>query len=143
MSQKYSPKIKYFFASFSNDRVLSLDDKTKDYATEIPEVKSIHYRRSHNLGNIRGENLRIWAVEQKNSFLEKNIFIKKTTPQLLGRTGLQTMKVGVKANFGWLAAVCLMHVDIRFPSMQHARHTWILLLPNKQLSYMRHSGRAS
>ena len=111
MSQKYSPKIKYFFASFSNDRVLSLDDKTKDYATEIPEVKSIHYRRSHNLGNIRGENLRIWAVEQKNSFLEKNIFTKKTTPQLLGRTGLQTMKVGVKANFGWLAAVCLMHAE--------------------------------
>ena len=29
--EKYSPKNKYFFASFNNDRELSLDDKTKDY----------------------------------------------------------------------------------------------------------------
>ena len=29
--QKYSPKNKYFFASFNNDRGVSLDDKTKDY----------------------------------------------------------------------------------------------------------------
>ena len=27
----YSPKNKYFFTSFNNDRELSLDDKTKDY----------------------------------------------------------------------------------------------------------------
>ena len=27
---EYSPKNKYFFASFSNDKGLSLDDKTKD-----------------------------------------------------------------------------------------------------------------
>ena len=31
VGQKYSPKNKYFFASFNNDRGLSLDDKTKDY----------------------------------------------------------------------------------------------------------------
>ena len=36
-------------------------------------------------------------------------FQKKTTPQLLGHTGLQNMKVGEITN---LAAVCLMHVDI-------------------------------
>ena len=30
VGQKYSPKNKYFFASFNNDRGLSLDDKTKD-----------------------------------------------------------------------------------------------------------------
>ena len=30
VGQKYSPKAKYFFASFSNDRGLSLDDNTKD-----------------------------------------------------------------------------------------------------------------
>ena len=29
--KKYSPKNKYFFASSSNDRGLSLDDKKKDY----------------------------------------------------------------------------------------------------------------
>ena len=29
--KKYSPKNKYFFGSFNNDRGLSLDDKTKDY----------------------------------------------------------------------------------------------------------------
>ena len=29
--QKYSPKNQYFFASFNNDRGLSLNDKTKDY----------------------------------------------------------------------------------------------------------------
>ena len=37
---------------------------------------------------------------------------KKNTPQLLGHIGLQNIKVGVKASFGWLAAVCLMHADI-------------------------------
>ena len=31
VGQKYSPKNKYFFASFNNDRGVSLDDKTKDY----------------------------------------------------------------------------------------------------------------
>ena len=31
VGQKYSPKNKYFLASFNNDRGLSLDDKTKDY----------------------------------------------------------------------------------------------------------------
>ena len=31
VGQRYSPKNKCFLASFSNDRGLSLDDKTKDY----------------------------------------------------------------------------------------------------------------
>ena len=39
VGQKYSPKNKYFFASFSNDRGVSLDDQTKIMPTEIPEVK--------------------------------------------------------------------------------------------------------
>ena len=33
--QKYSPKNKYFFSSFNNDRNLSLDNKTKDYVDRI------------------------------------------------------------------------------------------------------------
>ena len=37
----------------------------------------------------------------------------KTTPQL-GQIGPQNMKAGVKAKFGWLAAVCLTHADISY-----------------------------
>ena len=32
--------------------------------------------------------------------------------RVIFKIGLQNMKVGVKANFGWLGAVCLMHADI-------------------------------
>ena len=41
---KYSPKAKHFFASFSNDRGLSLDDKTKDYVDRNTggQVNSLH-----------------------------------------------------------------------------------------------------
>ena len=81
--------------------------------TEIPEVKYIRYMRSHNSGNVHGENLHIWAVERKKNFSKTEIYFhKKTTPQLLGHIGLQNMKVGVKANFGWLPPVCLMLADI-------------------------------
>ena len=43
--EKYSPKNKYFFASFNNDRELSLDDKTKDCANKITVglVHSLHH----------------------------------------------------------------------------------------------------
>ena len=37
--------------------------------TQLPEVKYIRYMGSHNSGNIYGENLHIWAVEEKKSFL--------------------------------------------------------------------------
>ena len=43
--------------------------KRRIMLTEIPEVECIRYTRSHNPGNIHGENLRIWAVERKK-FLE-------------------------------------------------------------------------
>ena len=45
----------------------------------MPEVKWNRYMRSHNSGNIHGENLHIWAIERKkNSFLEnQNIFSQK------------------------------------------------------------------
>ena len=44
VGQKYSPKNKYFFASFNNDRGLSLDDKTKDYVDRNTggQVNSLH-----------------------------------------------------------------------------------------------------
>ena len=44
VGQKYSPKNKYFFASFNNDRGLSLDDKTKDYVhrNTVGLVHSLH-----------------------------------------------------------------------------------------------------
>ena len=43
--EKYPPKNKYFFASFNNDRELSLDDKTKDCVNKIPVglVHSLHH----------------------------------------------------------------------------------------------------
>ena len=44
--------------------------KQRIMLTEIPEVKYIRYMRSHNLGNINGENLHIWAMERKKLFLE-------------------------------------------------------------------------
>ena len=70
---------------------------------EISEVKYIRYMRSHNLGNIHGENLFciFERSNEKNHFSKTKInFHKKTTPQLLGGIGLQNMKVGGKANFG-------------------------------------------
>ena len=41
---KYSPKNKYFFANFNNDRELSLDDKTKYYVDRSAggQVESLH-----------------------------------------------------------------------------------------------------
>ena len=61
--------------------------------------------RSHNSGNIHGENLHIRSNE-KNYFSKTKIYFhKKTTPQLLGHIGLQNMKVGEKKNFGRLAKI--------------------------------------
>ena len=44
VGQKYSPKPKYFFASFSNDKELSLVDKTEVYVDRNTEgqVNSLH-----------------------------------------------------------------------------------------------------
>ena len=56
--------------------------KQRIMLTEIPEVKYIRYMRSHNLGNIHGENLHIWAGELKHFSKTKIYFHKKTTPQL-------------------------------------------------------------
>ena len=44
VGQKYSPKNKYYFVSFNNDRGLSLDDKTKDCVDRNTEgqVYSLH-----------------------------------------------------------------------------------------------------
>ena len=90
--------------------------KQRIMLTEIPEVKFIRYMRSHSSGNIQDENLHILAVERKNHFSETEIYFhKQTTPQLLGHTGLQNMKVGVKSNFGQLVTIfqiCAMDADI-------------------------------
>ena len=53
--------------------------------------------RSHNSGNIDGENLHIRAIERKNYSSKTKInFYKKSTPQRSEHIGLQNMKVGVK-----------------------------------------------
>ena len=54
--------------------------------TEIPEVKYIRYMRSHNSGNIHGENLHIWAVEQKNNFSKTEIYFHKKNYTTIIRT---------------------------------------------------------
>ena len=63
--------------------------------------------RSHNSGNIHGENGHIWAVQQKKNHFSKTkiYFDTKTIPQILAQIGLQNMKVGVKSNFGRLAKI--------------------------------------
>ena len=49
--------------------------------------------KSHNSGNIHGENLHILAVERKNHFSKTKIYFrKKTTPQLLRHIWLQIRK---------------------------------------------------
>ena len=75
--------------------------KQRIVLTEIPEVKYIHDTRSHNSGNIHGENLHIWAVEREKSFLENLITFsqKKTAPQLLGHIGLQKYESRSKNEF--------------------------------------------
>ena len=71
--------------------------KQRILLTEIPEDKYIRYTRSHNLGNIRGENLHIWAVERKKIISRKVKYISTKN---------------YTTNFELLAAVCLMHADI-------------------------------
>ena len=63
-------------------------------STEIQEVKSICYMRSHNSGNINRAKICIFErSNEKNNFSKTKIYFhKKTTPQLLGHIGLQNMK---------------------------------------------------
>ena len=70
--QKYSPKNEYFFASFNNDRGLSLDDKTKDYA----DTNSLH--EVTQLEQYSG-----WKFAYLSGYFSKTktYFHKKTTPQ--------------------------------------------------------------
>ena len=98
--EKYSPKNKYFFPSFNNDRELSLDDKTKDCGNKITVglVHSLHHTNrvifTEKFAYLSGRTKKI-----KFSKI-KIIFYKKTTPQLLEHIGLQNMKVGEKTNLG-------------------------------------------
>ena len=85
-----------------------------DYVDRNTGGQAHSLQRSHNSGNIHGEYLHIWVVERKKIISRKlkYIFAKKTTPQLSGHIRLQNIEVRAKANFGWLATVCLMHADI-------------------------------
>ena len=93
---------KYFFVSFNNDRGLSLDDKTKDYAgrntggqvNSLHEVTQLKLYSGLKFAYLSGRTKKL--ISQKLKY----IFAKKTTPQLLGQIGLQNMKVGEKTNLG-------------------------------------------
>ena len=81
--------------------------------TEIPEIKYIRYMRSHNLGNIHGENLHIWAVERKISFLETKIIFHKKNYTTIIRTYWATKYENRSESKFWVtSAVCLMDADI-------------------------------
>ena len=78
--------------------------------TEIPEVKYIRYMRSHNSGNIHGENLHIRAVERKKSFLEKeNIFSQKKYTTII-RTYWATKYESRSESRFWVTCRCLSDV---------------------------------
>ena len=86
------PKNKYFFAYYIVyiSRFVTWGHTTRVIFT----VKICIFERSN----------------EKNNFSKIKInFYKKTTTQLLGHIGLQNIKVGVKSNFEWISAVCLIH----------------------------------
>ena len=99
--RKYSPKNKYFFASFSNDRGVSLDDQTKIMPTEIPR-SSKFVTWGHTTRVTFRVKICIFERSNENYHFSKAkiYFHKKTTPQLLGHIRLQKMKVGDKTNSG-------------------------------------------
>ena len=72
--------------------------------------------RSHNSGNIQGENCIFERSNEKNNFSKTQIyFYKKTIPQLIGHIGLQNMKEGEKTNLERLSVtfqICSMDADI-------------------------------
>ena len=64
---KFSPNNKYDFASFNNDRALSLDDKTKDYVDRNTGGRVIR----HTTRVICTVKICIFErSNEKNSFLE-------------------------------------------------------------------------
>ena len=90
--------------------------KQRIMLTEIPEVKYIRYMRSHNSGNIHGENLHIWAVERKKSFLENyNIYSQKNYTTLI-RTYWATKYESRSEIESWATChnICAMDADILF-----------------------------
>ena len=78
---KYSPKNKYFFASFNKDRWLSLNDKTKDYNNRNTggQVNSLH--EVTQLRQYSGWKYAYLSARTKNIISRKlkYIFTKKHT----------------------------------------------------------------
>ena len=71
------------------------------------EVEYIRYMRSHNSGNIHGENFQIWAVERKKSFLEnQNTFSQKNYTTLIKTCWATKYKSRSESNF-WVTCRCL------------------------------------
>ena len=104
---------KYHFSSFNNDGGLSLDDK-KVLCWQKYRRSRIFVTWGHSTWVIFRVKICIFERSREKSHFSKTkiYFHKNSTPQLLEHIGLQNKKVGVKASFGWLAAVRLMHADI-------------------------------
>ena len=84
VGRKYSPKNRYFFASFNNDRGVSLDDNTKDYVDRNTggQVYSLNITRVV-WPHVRWKFAYLNGGTKKNHFSKTEIYFhKKTTPQL-------------------------------------------------------------
>ena len=103
--KKNLPQNKCFFASSSNDRGLSLDDKTKDFVDRNTggQVYSLH--EVTQLGQyLRWKFAYLSGRTKKNNFSKTEMHFHKKKYTKIIRTycilGYKNMKVGVKSNFG-------------------------------------------
>ena len=93
--------------------------------TEMPEVEWNRYMKSHNSANIHGENLHIWAVVRKKSFLEnQNIFSQKNYTTIM-RTYWATKFESRDENEYW--ATCHNISDL-FDGRRHPLLIWSVFL---------------
>ena len=83
--------------------------KERILSTEIPEVKYIRYMRSHNLGNIHGENLFciFERSNEKNHFSKTKInFHKKNYTTIIRRYWATKYESRRESKF-WVTCRCL------------------------------------
>ena len=107
---KYSPKNKYFFASFNKDRWLSLNDKTKDYNNRNTggQVNSLH--EVTQLRQYSGWKYAYLSARTKNIISRKlkYIFTKKHTTTI--RTYWATKYESRRENEFWVTCHTLANL---------------------------------
>ena len=82
--------------------------KQRIMVSEIPEVNYIRYMTSHNSSNIHGENLHIWAVEQKKIKISKTkIYFHEKNYNSVIRTYRATKIESRSESKFWVTCRCL------------------------------------